>query len=100
MIRSSWLRSLTRKGQIKGETENERPQSWYSHFQQLLGNPPVITDEKEVIDKMFQEFDIKTGAFDQGENEKAKKIITEGKSSEDEIPPEVLKRRHLDVIIL
>ena len=94
-------RRTARKGQIRGETQNERLQSWYSHFQQLLGNPPVITDEKEVIDNVFPEFDIRTDAFDQEEYENAKKVITEGKSpGEDEIPPEVLKRCHLDDIIL
>ena len=89
------------KGQIRGETQSERLLSWYSHFQQLLGNPPVITDENEEIGRVFQQFDMRTDAFDQEEYAAAKKVLTEGKSpGEDEIPPEVLKRCGLDDIVL
>ena len=94
-------RRTARQGQIKGETQSERLHSWHSHFQQLLGNPPIITNEDEPIEQVHQEFDMRTDPFDQEEYEAAKKVITEGKSAgDDEITPEVLKRCHLDDIIL
>ena len=32
-------RRITRKGQLKGKTQQERIQNWYNHFQTLLGKP-------------------------------------------------------------
>ncbi|XP_072030406.1 uncharacterized protein [Amphiura filiformis] len=94
-------RRTAKKGQIKGDTESERLHSWFSHFQQLLGNPPVITNEDEPIEQVHREFDMRTDAFDQEEYEAATKVINEGKSAgDDEITPEVLKRCNLDDIIL
>ncbi|XP_072046988.1 uncharacterized protein [Amphiura filiformis] len=94
-------RRTAKKGQIKGDTESERLHSWFSHFQQLLGNPPVITNEDEPIEQVHREFDMRTDAFDQEEYEAAKKVINEGKSAgDDDITPEVLKRCNLDDIIL
>ncbi|XP_072046823.1 uncharacterized protein [Amphiura filiformis] len=94
-------RRTAKTGQIKGDTESERLHSWFSHFQQLLGNPPVITNEDEPIEQVQREFDMRTDAFDQEEYEAAKKVINEGKSAgDDDITPEVLKRCNLDDIIL
>ncbi|XP_072044981.1 uncharacterized protein [Amphiura filiformis] len=94
-------RRTAKKGQIKGDTESERLHSWFSHFQQLLGNPPVITNEDEPIEQVHREFDMRTDAFDQEEYEAAKKVINDGKSAgDDDITPEVLKRCNLDDIIL
>ncbi|KAI8514657.1 hypothetical protein Bbelb_072480 [Branchiostoma belcheri] len=92
----------TRKGQLEGNTQEERIENWYNHFKTLLGSPPNITDEDEEIPTVFEELDIKVGPFEQGEYEKAKKSLVEGKASgEDGIPPEVLKRcGGLDRIIL
>ncbi|XP_078661569.1 uncharacterized protein LOC144905694 [Branchiostoma floridae x Branchiostoma belcheri] len=95
-------RKATRKGQLEGNTQEERIENWYNHFKTLLGSPPNITDEDEEIPTVFEELDIKVGPFEQGEYEKAKKSLVEGKASgEDGIPPEVLKRcGGLDRIIL
>ena len=90
-------RKTGKKGQIKGETQVERLETWYNHFQQLLGDHPLITDEHEEICQVHLEFDMRTHAFDKEEYNAAKKVITEGKSpGEDDIPPEVLKRCGLD----
>jgi len=94
-------RRQCKKGMIKGQTQEERLKSWYMHFQKLLGNPPDIGDETEEIAQIIPPLDIKLGAFDRGEYEKAKEAIKEGKSSgADEIRPEVLKRCNLDDMVL
>jgi hypothetical protein len=94
-------RKTARKGQIRGETQSDRLNAWYCHFKQLLGNPPVITEEDEVIEQVHQEFNMRTDAFDYDEYQAAKKNITEGKSAgDDEIHPEILKRCNLDDVIL
>ena len=58
---------------------------------QLLDNPPVISDEKEEIYKMFQDFDMKTDTFDHEEYEKVKRWDTTWSAKE---------RCYLDDIIL
>ena len=80
------------QGQLKGETQKDRVTNWYSHFKNLLGSPPDISDEDEEIAPILEGLNIK---------EKAKKTLVEGKTSgEDNIPPEVLKRCDLDDIVL
>ena len=32
-------RNASKKGQLKGNTPNERLENWYNHFKCLLGNP-------------------------------------------------------------
>ncbi|XP_072050011.1 uncharacterized protein [Amphiura filiformis] len=94
-------RKSAKKSQIKGDTQGERLNAWFQHFQQLLGDPPDVTDEYEAIDQVYEEFNMRTDAFDQVEYDTAKKDISEGKSTgEDGIPPEVLKRCNLDDIVL
>jgi len=86
---------------IKGRTQDERLKSWHTHFQQLLGNPPNIGDEVDEVSQIIPPLNMKLGAFDKEEYEKAKKAIKEGKScGADEIRPEVLKRCDLDDIVL
>ena len=48
-INELWGRKTTRKGQLKGKTQQERIRNWYNHFQTLLGNPPDIVSEDEEI---------------------------------------------------
>ena len=96
-------RLTTRKGQIKGSTQKERLNSWYTHFNNLLGRPPDITTETEdeAISPVLSNLNIKEGPFDLEEYEKAKKALVEGKSNgEDGITPEMLKRCNMDDIIL
>ena len=94
-------RKASAKGQLKGNTQEERVKNWFEHFKNLLGSPPDIENEEEEITQVLEDLDIRTGPFDLEEYEKAKKSLVEGKScGEDGIPPEVLKRCNLDEIIL
>ena len=94
-------RKTVKQGNIKGKSKEERVTNWYNHFKGLLGSPPDIEDEDEVIGQVLQRLEIKCGLFDANEYEKAKHSIKEGKApGDDEIPPEVLKRCSLDDIIL
>ena len=94
-------RKASRKGQIEGDTKEERTANWFKHFQGLLGNPPDIGGQDEEIDQILEELKINDGPFTKEEYNKAKRSITEGKAcGEDNIPPEVLKRCNLDEEIL
>ena len=89
------------KGRLKGDSKESRIQSWYTHFSQLLGKEPEITDVDEIIDPVLEHLEIKTGPFTMDEYKKVKKKITEGKAfGSDKLPHEVLKRCDLDDIIL
>ena len=37
-------RKASRKGQIEGDTKEERTANWFKHFQGLLGNPLISGD--------------------------------------------------------
>ncbi|XP_015753298.1 PREDICTED: uncharacterized protein LOC107333054 [Acropora digitifera] len=94
-------RRETQKGQIAGNTQQERLQNWHKHFMGLLGNPPNSDSEGNDIPPIFTDLGIKEGPFDLEEYVKAKKSLTEGKScGEDGVTPEILKRCDLDSIIL
>ena len=94
-------RKVSRSGRLKGSTKEERINNWHEHFQKLLGNPPEVTNEDEIIPVVFDELPIRTDAFDMDEYLKAKNSIKEGKSfGEDGIPPEVIKRCSIDDIVL
>ena len=85
---------------IKGRNQKERLQTWYNHFQGLLGRPPEI-EEDEPITQVLPPLEIKYGPFDINEYKRAKDTIKERKScGMDEILPEVLKRCDLDAIVL
>ena len=93
-------RRSSRKGQLEGDTKEERVENWYKHFYGLLGNPPQIKGNVEV-DKIYDIQPIDTGPFTKEEFTKAKKAIVEGKASgEDHITPEIIKRCNLDEEIL
>ena len=71
-------RKSTQKGMIKGINQKERLQTWYNHFQGLLGRPPEIEDEP--ITQVLPPLEIKRGPFDINEYKRAKDTIKEGKS--------------------
>ena len=50
-------------GQIDGETEEDRVNSWYCHFKNLLGNPPMVLDEDEENEPVFHDLLINDGPF-------------------------------------
>jgi len=94
-------RRTSRKGQLKGTSQQERVKNWYEHFRRLLGAPPEIDNDDEYIPPILKDLNIKTGPFNMEQYDKAKKFITEGKScGEDGITPEVMKRCNIDSIIL
>ena len=60
---------------IKGKNQQERLQTWYKHFQDLLGKPPNIEDDNETLIQVIQPLDIKRGAFEMYEYKLAKEVI-------------------------
>ena len=69
-------------------------------FENLLGKPPEVTDK--LITKIIRnQLDIKLGHFTQEElNLVLRKIKNRKAAGFDEIPPEVLKTREFDDILL
>jgi len=94
-------RKSAKKGIIKGKSKQERLNSWYKHFSELLGKEPVVTDADEDIPKIFDILDISTEDFTQEEYQDVKKRLKENKSADpDGITAEILKRCEFDDIIL
>ena len=95
-------RKASRKGQIEGDTKEERTANWFKHLEGFTWQPPPdIGGQDEEIDKIIEELTINNGPFTKEEYNKAKRSIIEGKAcGEDNIPPEVLKRCNLDEEIL
>ena len=60
------------KGKIKGKNQKERLQTWYKHFQDLLGKPQNIEDENETIIQVIQHLEITRGVFEMYEYKLAK----------------------------
>ena len=80
--------------------QKERLQTWYNHFQGLLGWPPEI-EEDEPISQVLPPLEIQRGPFDINVYKRTKDTIKEGKScGMDEIRLEVLKRCDIDAIVL
>ena len=61
---------------IKGINQKEHLQTWYTHFQGLLGRPPEI-EEDELITQVIPPLEIKRGPFDINEYKRAKDTIKE-----------------------
>ena len=49
---------LLERGQLKGDTREDRLNSWFDHFKNLLDKVLTINNEDEVITKMFPNTDI------------------------------------------
>ena len=93
-------RKNTAKAKLKAANQQERIKLWKKHFENLLGNPPKITQEP--ITRIFsKQLDIKLGPFTQEELDSVlRKIINRKAAGLDEIPPEVWKTRQFDDILL
>ena len=88
-----------KEGQVEGHSPEERVNTWFGHFQKLLGT--AAEGEKEDVPAILQGLDIEDGPFTASELAKAKATVREGKSAgPDGIPPEVLKNCDLDDLIL
>jgi hypothetical protein len=94
-------RKSAKKGIIKGKSKQERLNSWYKHFSELLGKEPVVTDADEDIPKIFDILNISTEDFTKEEYQDVKKRLKDNKSADpDGITAEILKRCEFDVIML
>ena len=59
--RDKWKESSNR-GKLKASNQDERVKLWQQHFQDLLGKPPVITEE-EITPVFKEELNIKRRLF-------------------------------------
>ncbi len=60
-------RRTSQRGQIKGDTQQERVKNWYEHFVGLLGSEPDAIDADIVIPSIFENLGIKEGPFEKDE---------------------------------
>ena len=82
---------------IKGNSTEERNNTWLNHFRNLLGQPP--DENNTVIRNQHEGLRIDTGPFNLDEYKADKTKISEGKvGGEDGIVPEILKRCNIDDI--
>ncbi|XP_071480459.1 uncharacterized protein [Diadema antillarum] len=94
-------RKASQSVRIRGESAEKRVATWYSHFKNLLGNPPELLESNEPITPIFSDLPIPDGPFTMSEYTKAKAEMKNNKSSgEDGVAPEVLKYVPVDDIIL
>ena len=64
----------------RGISRKKKLVCWYSHFKNLLENPPEVLNEDEIIPMIFPELPIRTDAFDWDEYQAAKRADKEGNS--------------------
>ena len=93
-------RRSTAKAKLKAASQQERVKLWKQHFEDLLGNPPKVTNEPitRIINKQL---DTKLGSFTKEELDSVlRKIKNRKPAGLDEIPPEVWKTKQFDDILL
>lgn len=94
-------RKKNKIGQISGKSSEDRLQTWFMHFKNLLGNHPTVNDEDGDIPTIFTDIDIDDSMFTIAELKRVKSSLRQGKSAgPDGIPPEVFKHCELDDILL
>ena len=52
-------RRKAKEGQVEGLSPQERVDTWFTHFKNLLGNLPVVEDPDEDIPTIFEDLGIK-----------------------------------------
>ena len=93
-------RKSTAKAKLKAASKQERVKLWKPHFENLLGNPPRITDEP-ITRIISKQLGIKLGPFTKEELDSVlRKFKTRKAAGVDGIPPEVWKTRQFDDILL
>ena len=108
--RQSWIawqtinkvsgRKSTATVKLKAANQQERIKLWKQHFENLLANPPNITQEP-ITRIISKQLDIKLGPFTQEELDSVLRKIKNRKAAGlDKIPPEVWKTRQFDDILL
>ena len=94
-------RHCAQSSKLKANSPEERVKLWYTHFSNLLGSPPQISEEDTPILTVRDALDISEEPFSLDEFLQAKKAIRCGKAcGEDGITPEFLKYAGLDDLVL
>ena len=68
-------RKAAKKGIIKGGSKEERLKNWYTHFSELLGKEPIVSDEFEEIQRVLPDLDIDDSPFTMEEYQAVKKNL-------------------------
>ena len=85
-------RKKAKEGQVSGSSPEERVQTWFSHFKNLLGSPASTVDTEEELPNIFEDLEIEDGPFTIEEYRKVKSSLKAGKAGgPDGISPDVLK---------
>ena len=93
-------RKSSAKAKLKAANQQERIKLWKQHFENLLANPPNVTQEP-ITRIISTQLDIKIGPFTKEELDSVLRKIKNRKAAGfDEIPPEVRKTRQFDDILL
>ena len=93
-------RSEQKEAKLKATSWQDRIHIWKQHFENLLGNPPDVTQEP-ITRVRSKQLDIKLGPFTHEELDSVLKKIRNRKAAGlDEIPAEVWKTRKFDDILL
>ena len=80
-------RKSTTKAKLKAASQQERVQLWKQHFENLLGNPPKVTNEP-ITRIISKQLDIKLGPFTKEKLDSVLRKIKNRKAAGlDEIPP-------------
>ena len=83
-------RKKSKEGQVAGNSPEERVNTWFTHFQKLLGSPPEVEDPDEEIPNVFVDLDINDDPFTIEEYRKVKSALKLGKAAgPNDILPEV-----------
>ena len=94
-------RKNAKDGQVAGESPEERVNTWFTHFSNLLGNTPEVEEPEETIPAVYKCLDIDDTPFTLDESKTVKTSLKLGKSTgPDGIPPEVFKCCDFDDICL
>ena len=93
-------RKSTAKATLKAAKQQERIKLWKQSFENLLENPPKVTNQP-ITRIISKQLDIKLGPFTKEELDSVLRKIKNRKAAGlDEIPPEVWKTRQFDDILL
>ena len=93
-------RKSTAKAKLKTTSQKERIQLWKQHFENLLGNPPKVTNEP-ITRIISKQLGIKLGQFTQEELDPVLRKIRNRKAAGlDEMPLEVWKTKEFDDTLL
>ena len=93
-------RKSTAKSKLKASSKQNRIHIWKQHFENLLGNPPEVTQET-ITRIISKQFDIKLGLFTQEELVSVQRKIRNRKAvGLDETPQKVWKTRKFYDILL